>query len=313
MARVLVGPLGLVLVAACTSSAGGDGRTSRRIQGGVVAPTVPGEPPRTGRVIRVVATTSVVADMARLVGGTNVRTHTVVKAGLDPLSYRITAVDQEQAQRAEIVVGVGRGLEPWLASLGGPPARLLSDGLPDRPGADGAADPFVWHDAANGKEMLRTMAAVLGSVDPEDGSAFRFSAEAAAAKVDQADAGARRLLAPRAGRGIVTTKATMGWFAARYGLEVVGSIIPSASSTALVTPQHLTELKAAIQGRGVSAVFGEVSVAAGPPEALAAETGTVAVVGPDALCGDGLGTAGTDADTYVGCLTHNAREIAARA
>jgi ABC-type Zn uptake system ZnuABC Zn-binding protein ZnuA len=271
----------------------------------------PGEPPRSARVVEVVATTSVVADLVRLVGSTNVRTHTVVKAGLDPLSYRLTTVDREAAARAKVLLAVGRGLEPWLGTIGGPTPTLLSDGLPQRQTPSGAPDPFVWHDADNAKAMLRAIAAALGQADPDDRAAFIFSAEAAVGAVERADVDARRLLASRSGHAFVTTKETMGWYAARYGLVVAGAVIPSPNSAAEVTPQHLSELKAAIRDTKALVVFGEVSIAPGPALALARESGVEAVTGADALCSDGLGTAGTDADTYVGCLVHNARELAA--
>jgi zinc/manganese transport system substrate-binding protein len=311
MVRSGVCLLAVLLLAACSGGVGDRGRASRRIQGTPPEQAAPGEPPRSTRVVTVVSTSSVVSDLLRLVGSTNVRTHTVVKAGLDPLSYRVTSADKDQARRADIILAVGRGLEPWLGDLGGRAPVLLSTGLPERASPAGIPDPFVWHDPANAKAMLKAIADALTAVDPPDGPAFSFSADAAGAKIDRADAEAQRLLGPRAGRAFVTTKDTMGWFAARYGLVVAGSIIPSPDSTGAVTPQHITDLKAAIRDKGVLAVFGEVSIAAGPAVALAREAGLTAVTGSDALCGDGLGTAGTDADTYIGCLTHNAKELAA--
>jgi ABC-type Zn uptake system ZnuABC Zn-binding protein ZnuA len=311
MARIAACVAVLALLAGCTGGPSDDGPSAKRIQGGAPQPLLPGEPPRSSRAISVVSTTSVVSDLVRLVGSTNVRTHTVVKAGLDPLSYRVTTVDKDQAKRADVVLTIGRGLEPWVGELGGRAPVVLSTGLPERATGSGAPDPYVWHDAANAKAIVRAIAGALAAVDPPDGPAFAFSAEAAVGNIDKADEDARRLLAPRAGRAFVTTKETMGWFAARYGLVVAGSVIPSPDSTAAVSPQHLTELKAAMQAKGVLAVFGEVSIAAGPALALARETGVAAVTGADALCSDGLGTAGGHADTYVDCLLHNARELAA--
>jgi ABC-type Zn uptake system ZnuABC Zn-binding protein ZnuA len=92
-----------LLVAGCTGDSKGDSRSSKRIDGQALDGREPGEPPRSNRVVEVVATNSVVADLVRIVGSTNVRTHTVVKAGLDPLSYRLTTADREQATRAAVV------------------------------------------------------------------------------------------------------------------------------------------------------------------------------------------------------------------
>ena len=317
----LVLALGVLVATTPACSRGGSGQDDagpppgRRIDGAPLGPSNPGEPRRSEAVVEVVATTSVIADWLRVIGSTNVRTHVVVKAGLDPLAYLTTPNDVEAVRQADLVVAMGRGLEPWLEGVrtrGGATAAVvaLSEGLPDRTTASGAADPFAWLDVGNAKLMVATLAAALARAIPADKPAFDFARDAYLAQLDRADGELRRLLGPVSGRGLVTAKETFGWFAARYGLEVVGTVVPSPSGLADPPAQHLTGLLQAVQAKQVKAIFAERSVPDGSVRMLARDAGVKAVVGADALLGDGLGPAGTDADTYVGALRHNARSVA---
>lgn len=262
-----------------------------------------------------VATTSVVADWLRVIGSTNVRTHVVVKAGLDPISYLTTPIDVEAIRQADVIFAVGRGLEPWLEGVrkqGGGTAALvtLSDGLPERATASGAPDPFAWLDIASAKQMVAALAAALAAADPADQPAFDFARNAYSSQLDRLDEDVRRLLTPVAGRGLVTAKETFGWFAARYGLEVVGTVVPSTTGLADPPAQHLAALLQTVQAKQVKAIFAERSVPDTSVRTLARDAGVKAVVGADALLGDGLGPAGSQSDTYLGALRHNARSVA---
>ena len=312
--------LTLAALAGCAKGSSPERSAGKRIEGAPLGPNAPGEPRRSERVMEVVATSSVVADWLRVVGSTNVRTHVMVKAGLDPVAYLATPTDVEAVREADLVVAVGRGLEPWLEGVrneAGGTARLvtLTDGLPERTTPSGAPDPFAWLDLSNAKRMVATLTDALVAADPEDEPAFAFARNAYSADLDRADQDARRVLGPVAGRGLVTAKETFGWFAARYGLEVVGSVVPSLNGLADPPAQHLALLVQAMKAKQVKAVFAETSVPDASVRTLArdAGAGVKAVVGADALLGDGLGAAGTDADTFLGALRHNARSIAASA
>jgi ABC-type Zn uptake system ZnuABC Zn-binding protein ZnuA len=307
----------LLLAAACSDDArqAEAPTVGRRIEGAPLGPNTPGEPRRSEAVLEVVATTSVVADWLRVIGSTNVRTHVVVKAGLDPLSYLTTPNDVEAIRQADLVVAFGRGLEPWLDGVrkqgGGTAAVLtLTDGLPERTTASGVSDPFAWLDVGNAKRMVAALAAGLAAAIPADKPAFDFARDAYAAQLDRADEELRRLLTPVSGRGLVTAKETFGWFAARYGLEVVGTVVPSTSGLAEPAAIHLSGLLQAVQAKQVKAIFAERSVPDGSVRTLARDAGVKAVVGADALVGDGLGPAGTDTDTFLGALRHNGRSVA---
>lgn len=306
----------LVMGVASCSKAGREAapQTGRRIEGPPLGLSAPGEPRRSETVLEVVATTSVAADWLRVIGSTNVRTHVVVKAGLDPISYLTTPTDVEAIRQADLVVAVGRGLEPWLDGVrkqGGGTAAVvtLTEGLPERATASGAPDPFAWLDIVNAKLMVARLAAALSAADPADQAAFAFARDAYSRRLDETDQELRRMLTPVTGRGLVTAKETFGWFAARYGLEVVGTVVPSPAGVPDPPAQHLVALLQAVQAKQVKAIFAERSMPDGSVRTLARDAGIKAVVGSDALLGDGLGPAGTESDTYLGALRHNARSV----
>jgi ABC-type Zn uptake system ZnuABC Zn-binding protein ZnuA len=312
--------LGLCLLVAttggCSKASSSGPPTAKRIEGAPVASSVPGQSPRTEKVIEVVATSSVVADWLRVVGSTNVRTSVVVKAGLDPVSYLPTPLDVEAVKRADLVVAVGRGLEPWLDGVrqqagGRGQVLALADGLPQRTTPSGAADPFTWLDLANAKQMVATLTSALVAADPADQQAFSSARDAYSGELDRLDQELRQVLAPVAGRGLVTAKETFGWFAARYGLEPVGAVVPSPSGTAKPPPEHLPALVKAIQAKQVKAIFAQATVPEEGVQLLAGSAGVKAVGGADALLGDTVGPAGTGTDTFVGALRHDARSVAA--
>nr|MCU0281452.1 metal ABC transporter substrate-binding protein [Acidimicrobiia bacterium] len=110
-------------------------------------------------------------------------------------------------------------------------------------------------------------------------------------------------------RKLLTNHHALGYFADRYGFEVIGAIIPGGSTLAAPSPADLAELVDLLRQAGVRAIFAETTQSADLAEALAAELGgQVAVV---SLYTGSLGEAGSGADTYIGMQRSNAERIAA--
>jgi zinc/manganese transport system substrate-binding protein len=114
---------------------------------------------------------------------------------------------------------------------------------------------------------------------------------------------------PAEQRKLVTNHRSLGYFAERYGFEVVGAIIPGGATLAEPSPADLAALTDTLRREGVRAIFTESTRPAALAEALAAELGEqVAVVG---LYTESLGEAGSGAETYIGMQRLNAERIAA--
>jgi zinc/manganese transport system substrate-binding protein/manganese/iron transport system substrate-binding protein len=111
---------------------------------------------------------------------------------------------------------------------------------------------------------------------------------------------------PAARRKLVTTHDALGYYARRYGIQVIGTVIPSLSTAGQPSAGDTAALIATIRRTGVKAVFAESSVNPKVEAAIASATG--ARVGR-ALWADSLGPAGSDCATYVKSIAANTRAL----
>ena len=162
----------------------------------------------------------------------------------------------------------------------------------------------MWFDPHRVAEALPVLAQALtthAGLDPAAVDAclasYRAELEAVdaeiAAKVSQLPAGSRKL---------VTNHEALGYYADRYGFEVIGTVIPSPSSMAEPNPAGLERLAEIIEHEGIKAIFAETQHSGDDIEVLAAEVGDVEVV---TLYTGSLGPPGSGAETYLGYLRTN--------
>jgi ABC-type Zn uptake system ZnuABC Zn-binding protein ZnuA len=146
---------------------------------------------------------------------------------------------------------------------------------------------------------------VLARADPSDREPFARGAAAALRRLRVLDAAIARCMrsVPAARRTMVTDHDAFGAFAARYGITVVGAVIPARTTQAQPSAGELSRLAAVIRRAHVRAVFPEASVSARLARAIAGQTGASARF---RLYGDTLGPAGSDGATYVASEAHNA-------
>ena len=121
--------------------------------------------------LRVVATTTQVADFAREVGGDRVAVTQVLKPNVDPHDYEPSPADVQAMAAADVVAENGVGLEKWLdrtiASSGfRGTVTDTSRGVRVRRGEGATGDPHIWHDPRNAEIMTRDIAAALEAKDP---------------------------------------------------------------------------------------------------------------------------------------------------
>ena len=149
--------------------------------------------------------------------------------------------------------------------------------------------------------LVRTLTTGVG-LDPAAVEAClgRYLAELEAVDAEIADKVAQL---PAENRKLVTNHEALGYFADRYGFEVIGTVIPTPASMAQASPAGLEELAEIIEHEGITAVFAETLHSVDDVEALAARVGDVDVV---TLYTGSLGPPGSGAETYVGFLRTNA-------
>ncbi len=268
-----------------------------------------GGSPDGGGKLTVAATTPQVADLARNVGGDRVDVRTIVPAGADPHDYEPRPSDVAAIADAGVVLRSGGDLDEWLGELtdnagGDAQTASLIDSVETIDG-EGEADPHWWQDPRNAARAVRTIERQLEEADPEERERYRKNADRYAARLRALDAGIARCVdrVPAAKRKIVTTHDALGYFADRYGIEVVGAVIPSLSTQAQASAGDVQRLVEQIRAEGVEAIFPESAVSAKLEEAIARESG--AEIG-DALYADSLGPEGSEAGTYLGATAANA-------
>ncbi|MGF1658733.1 MAG: metal ABC transporter solute-binding protein, Zn/Mn family [Rubrimonas sp.] len=273
-------------------------------------------------VLTVAATTGMVADAARVVGGDRVAVQALMGPGVDPHSFRQTRSDIAAMTRADLVLWHGLYLEAQLegflldlaarkpvAALGEavPRSRLLED-----PEAPGRFDPHIWMDPRLWAFAVDGARRALTEVDPDGAETYGRNAmrhhEEIAALADYADAALGSV--PQEARVLVTSHDAFGYLGAAWGFEVLG--VQGISTEAEAGLARIEDLVKTLVSRRIGAVFVETSVSPRNLQALvegAAAQGHEVRIGGE-LFSDAMGPEGTYEGTYVGMIDHNVTTIA---
>jgi zinc/manganese transport system substrate-binding protein/manganese/iron transport system substrate-binding protein len=287
---------------------------------GDTAGASPGNSARAGPKLKVVATTTQVADFARNIGGDRIELTQLLKPNVDPHDYEASPADVAAIAEADVVIENGVGLEKFLQpaiSSAGFDGTVIdtSKGVSIHEGngtdEEKEGDPHIWHDPRNAKIMARDIADGLGAKDAAHKSLFEQNYTAYAAKLDVLDTKIQGQInaLPADQRKLVTNHDAFGYYVARYGLQFVGSIIPSFDTSAELSAKDLSDLVAKIKATGVKAIFSESSLPPKTADTVGREAGVKVVEGESALYGDTLGPAGSDGATYLQMEEHNTTTI----
>jgi len=246
-----------------------------------------------GEKLRVVATTSIVADVVRNVGGESIELTTLMPPGTDPHSFDPTPQDAAAIADADVVFISGAGLERFLEKLmqsAGENAAVVpvsccielrqsagSQGEQHgREGQDSQVfDPHTWFDPGNVVTWVRNIERALTALDPERAAAYHTNAEAYVAQLEELDAWIRGQVAqiPQENRKLVTDHLVFGYFAQRYGFAQVGTVFPGYSTMSEPSVQELVSLEDSIREFGVKAVFVGITINPDLAERVAEDTG----------------------------------------
>lgn len=269
--------------------------------------------------IQVSATTTIIGDFVRAVGGSRVQVSVIVPVGADAHTFQPSAGVIRSLERSRALFANGAGLESWLprlsASAKGVSVKALTAGLKLRPAPDdhetepgdeahGAADPHAWWDATLAAGYVKNVQAALGALDPAGKATYANNAAAYLKQLSALDAYARRQFAtiPAARRQIVTNHDSLHYLAGRYGLKVVGAVLPGLSTEREPSARELATLIGAVKKSGVRVIFTENTVNARLAQTLASETS--ARIAPP-LYTDSLGPKGSSGDTFLKAFRAN--------
>ena len=273
--------------------------------------------------LAITATTGMIGDAARRVGGDRVDVRALMGPGVDPHAYRQTRTDIAALANADLVLWHGLYLEAQMedflrelaetdrvvAVAESLPRNLLigHDDYPDK------LDPHVWMNPNLWARVVLAIRDALIAARPGEEAAFRAGADAYLDEVNALATYATDVLSsvPAERRVLVTAHDAFNYFGATYGFEVVG--IQGISTESEAGLARIAELVRLLVDRDIGAVFVETSVSDRNIRALiegAAAEGHDVVIGGE-LYSDAMGEPGTYEGTYVGMIDHNATTIAA--
>lgn len=274
------------------------------------------ESDQTGK-LKVVATTTIVGDVVRNVGGEAIQLSVLLPTGSDPHSFEPVPQDVARLEDAEIIFANGAGLEEFLnriiASAGGKDRLVsLSDGLDliagnqppgETTGEHSGTDPHVWTDPSLVAGWVEKITAALSEKDPANAAAYQANAAAYLKQLSELDGWIKDQVAqiPPESRKLVTDHETFEYFARRYGFETVGAVIPSFSTLAEPSAQELAVLEDTIRGLGVNAIFVDQSVNPALSERVGQDTGVQLVP----VFSGSLSGPGGEASTYLDFMRYN--------
>jgi len=267
----------------------------------------------------VVATTTQIGDFAREVGGSAIEVDQILQPNTDPHDYEPRPSDVSGAAGASLVFASGDNLDSWVGQVvsdSGSDAEVVDLGaiVPERlPGESTGAeasrfDPHWWHDPRNAEAAVKKIESALAVADPAHKALFERNAGAYLGKLRALDAGIAKCVhsVPPKQRKLVTDHDAFGYFANRYGIEIVGAVIPSQTTQAQASAKDLSELAETIEREHVTAIFPESSLSPKVAEAIASQTGASA---DHTLYGDSLGPQGSDGATYLSMEEANANAM----
>jgi len=260
--------------------------------------------------VDIAASTTVLADLARNVGGDHVNVVSLVGPNGDIHSYVPSPADAKNLADAKLVILNGLGLEGSTAQFmrsaaKGAKVLVASDGItPLR--LDNSPDPHAWQSVANAKTYVANIRDALIAVDPADKSVFEANAAVYLRQLDALDAEVKAAIAtiPPQRRKLVTTHDAFGYLGTAYGVEFIAP--HGVSTEAEASARDVAQIIAQIRAQKIPAVFLENVTDPRLLARIAHESGA-RISGT--LYSDALTDANGPAPTYVEMMRHNVKEL----
>lgn len=246
---------------------------------------------------QVLATTTILADMAKQVAGSRMTVGSIVPAGAHVEEYEPRPDDAKRMSEAKLVITNGLDLDKWVEPLlrnanAGTPVVAVTDGLPD---VDG--NPHMWFDPALAAGYVKRIRDALIALDPQGKelytvSALKYSNELLTLEVELK---VKVAAIPADRRKLVTSHDAFPYFARAFGFEIVGFAQPEPGKPP--SAGELAALVESVKAAGVPAIFSEAGGSSQLADTVANETGVKVVTD---LPTDSL--LDKPADSYVGLM-----------
>ena len=258
--------------------------------------------------INVLATTPMLGDFVNEIGGDNINLTILMPPEADPHTYDPSPQDASKIADADIVfyvglkyepaalvkllentldneavlVEVGESINPIEFSEEGHDDHDDEEGHDDHKGHDhGAEDPHFWFDPLRVVMAVELMMNQLIELDPSNSEAYKSAGDAYISELNELDSTVSALIetVPSKNRKLITTHESLGYLEARYGVEVLTTIIPSLTSADEISPAELVDVLDVIEDNDIKVIFVESEAPSVYAETIAAEANIKTVTG----------------------------------
>ena len=267
------------------------------------------------KTLKVVASFTVLADVAKEVGGSNVEVKTIVPTDGDPHEYEPTPDDAKNLKAADVVFVSGDGLEGWMDRLisgsgyTGTPV-VASEGINTRTmEEDGktVTDPHVWNSPVNVEIWVGNIEKALAAADPQDAGQFKANAANYIKTLKDLDAYAHSKIdpIPQDKRKVLTSHDAFGYFGREYGVSFLAPL--GLSTEAEASAADVAKLIEQIKQEGVKVYFFENS---NDPRLVQQIAGATGAQSGGELYVEALSKEDGPAPTYAKMFRYNVDQLA---
>lgn len=264
---------------------------------------------------RVLTTFTVIADMARQVGGDRVNVASITKPGAEIHGYEPTPSDLRRAAGADLVLYNGLGLERWFEQFidqSGADSAILTEGIETIPieGSSeyaGKPNPHAWMSTQNARIYVENIRKALTKLDPEGAQEYKANADRYISQIDEVQQSLAAQLddLPAGQRALVSCEGAFSYLARDFDMDE--KFLWPVNAEQEGTPQQIASVVEFVRERDVPAVFCESTVSNEAQKQVARESG--AKFG-GVLFVDSLSKPGGPVPSYIKLLDYNSQTIA---
>ncbi len=267
---------------------------------------------------QVVATTSILCDLAKQIAGKTINLTCLISPGTDPHLYQPTPSDRQAIERANLILYNGYNFEPRLIEIiretknSAPKIAVAQLALTQpqqfQQGGKRVTDPHIWHDAKNAIKMVEVINRNLEKLAPSNVKSYNGKTKKIKNELTKLDNWIKLRVnsIPTNQRKLVTTHDGLGYYANAYGLSLAGSL-QGINTEQQHTDRRIKNLVTNIQEAKVQTIFAETTINPKLIQSVAREANVK--VSKRELYVDELGEPKSEAGTYQKMMVANTRTI----
>lgn len=264
---------------------------------------------------RVVATASMISDMAQVIAGDALKVECIVPIGGDPHTYEPTPADASQINKADLILKNGLTFEGWINELietSGTKGAVVTvtRGVKAIESLDyqNATDPHAWMDVRNGLIYIENIFQALVRLRPDLKPTFEKNYLAYRKELTDLHEWIKSQIQtiPKLNRVLITSHDAFQYYGQAYDLQLESVL--GTSTDAQAQTSDIINLNTVIRETGIPAIFVESTI--NPKQINGIAKDNDIIIG-GSLFADSIGDEDTDANSYADMLRHNTREIVA--